>query len=416
MTGETSDLIAGRPTSDEVAVLVAEADAQARSLVRDELVEEFAERYRKMVAERLAAEEEGERSIRPGGEGPTAGSSSTTESALRSSTTPSNATPSSTTPSSTTPSAERPSTAVPEPRPSDNAAHTETAWYVYAVVRASDWERAGAKAPIGLEGRPIEVVPADDLAVATAEVPVAGFRTSGDEPDLSADGWLREAVQAHERVVERLCAAGTTLPFRFGALYPSRGDARTIVVTHARELRAELDRLDAAAEWGVKGRVTEAEPEREREETRPGEAGGGTSWMLRRREEAAAREEARELNARMAKALDDSLSLHARESLVRAASRPEDPAGLVFDAVYLVPHAAEDDFDAALQAVAERYAGAGLRLEVSGPWPPYHFVQLPEQPGPVADPVADPVARGHETVRPATSSLRTGEAREGARS
>jgi hypothetical protein len=402
MTGETSDLIAGRPTSDEVAALVAEADAQARSLVRDELVDEFAERYRKMVAERLAAEGEDERGIRPSGEGPTAESSSTTASAL----------PSSTTPSSTTPSAERPSTAVPEPRPSDNAAHTETAWYVYAVVRASDWERADAKAPVGLEGRPIEVVPADDLAVATAEVPVAGFRTSGDEPDLSADGWLREAVQAHERVVERLCAAGTTLPFRFGALYPSRGDARTIVVTHARELRAELDRLDAAAEWGVKGRVTEPEPEREREETRPGEAGGGTSWMLRRREEAAEREEARELNARMAKALDDSLSLHARESVVRAASRPEDPAGLVFDAVYLVPHAAEDDFDAALQAVAERYAGAGLRLEVTGPWPPYHFVQLPEQPGVVAD----PAARDRETVRPATSSFRTGEAREGARS
>ncbi|MGW5366603.1 GvpL/GvpF family gas vesicle protein [Actinopolymorpha pittospori] len=411
MTGETSDLIVGRPTSDEVAALVAEADAQARSLVRDELVDEFAERYRKMVAERLAAEGEGERGIRPGGEGLRAESSNTTASALPS-TTPSPTPPSSSTPSSTTPSAERPSTAVPEPRPSDNAAHTETAWYVYAVVRASDWERADAKAPVGLEGRPIEVVPADDLAVATAEVPVAGFRTSGDEPDLSADGWLREAVQAHERVVERLCAAGTTLPFRFGALYPSRGDARTIVVTHARELRAELDRLDAAAEWGVKGRVTEPEPEREREETRPGEAGGGTSWMLRRREEAAAREEARELNARMAKALDDSLSLHARESFVRAASRPEDPAGLVFDAVYLVPHAAEDDFDAALQAVAERYAGAGLRLEVSGPWPPYHFVQLPEQPGAVAD----PAARDHETVRPATSSARSGEVREGARS
>lgn len=406
MTGETSDLFAGRPTSEEVAALVAEADAQARSLVREELVDEFAERYRKLVAERLAAEE-GQGTDRPGsGKGPTEPAPSAAKDV------PSTPRPRSTVESpATTPSATTPSTSVPEPRASDNAPPTETAWYVYAVVRTSDWEDEDAETPVGLEGRPIEVVPADDLAVAIAEVPVAGFRASDDEPDLSADGWLREAVQAHERVVERLCASGTTLPFRFGALCPTREDARKIVLTHARELRAELDRLDAAAEWGVKGRVAEAEPEPAGEEAgRPGEAGGGTSWMLRRREEAAAREEARELHARMAKALDDSLSLHARESFVRAASRPEDPAGLVFDAVYLVPHAAEDDFDAALQAVAERYAGAGLRLEVSGPWPPYHFVQLPDQPGAMAD----PVDRDREAAQRATSSFRAGEAREGA--
>ncbi|MGH3488514.1 MAG: GvpL/GvpF family gas vesicle protein [Actinopolymorphaceae bacterium] len=367
-------LLRGRPPP-EIESLVADADRRARSLVCEELAQRFAEDYRATVARWLDTPHSG------GPVDPAAGRARRSPA------------------KGTTPEPSPP----PSPSPSLPG---ETAWYLYAIVRSDDLARTVDVADlVGVEDRQVELVTMDNLAAVTAEVPVGGFRASGDDPDLSADGWLHKAVRAHEHVLERLCAQVTALPLRFGALYPSRDQVRAVLRARAEHLHAELDRVDGAAEWGVRARAPEPVPGRE-EPPSAEDASDGTQWMLRRRQASQKREHARQLRATVAAEIDNDLSSHARETVIRACSRQGDPAAVAFDAVYLVPRSTESRFHEAVDAVASRHADEGLRLEVTGPWPPYHFVQIPtEDVGPLdRSGAAIPASREPGNAAPRTRS------------
>jgi Gas vesicle synthesis protein GvpL/GvpF len=49
----------------------------------------------------------------------------------------------------------------------------------------------------------------------------------------------------------------------------------------------------------------------------------------------------------------------------------------VLNASYLVPHSRGDDFAAAVAELADEYPV--LQLELTGPWPPYSFIE-PDRP------------------------------------
>ena len=364
MSATEPNLLTGRPTPTEVASLLDEASERARVQVRDELVDQLAERYRQAVRSALGVESF------PPEELPTGFVPGQVPRARREPT--------------------EVGTAGEDHAPDEGPAPTETVWYVYAILRGVDRTAgrslsAPAELPAGVEGAHVELLDAGDLTVAVSEVPLAGFRASDQDPDLSAHGWLRAAVGAHERVVEQLARDQTVLPFRFGALYPSRDDVRKIALTDAGRLAAELDRLDGASEWGVKAYVDSPADSTEQVPAYLNEPATGTTWMMRRREAAAAREKAGRLRGTVAAALEDALAGYAREVVVRASARLGHPAtgqatghnDLAFNGVYLVSDTRQDEFDAALREVARKYAADGLRAEVSGPWPAYHFVRMP---------------------------------------
>ncbi|WP_084678256.1 GvpL/GvpF family gas vesicle protein [Actinopolymorpha alba] len=366
MTGQPARRSAPGPTPEAVASLLAEADREARAIVRKELVGQLVERYRAAMRAQVGAPAA---VAQPPAAEPMTAEAAKTEPELAG---PELAGPELAGPELAGPELAGPELAgpeIPEPRP----AEPETAWYLYAIVAAD----AGQDLPplVGVEERPVELVSTENLCAVTAEVPLAGFRTGGEEPDLTPEGWLPRAVRAHERVIEQLCTLTTALPFRFGALYPSRGQVRAVLDSHADQLTAELRRLDGTAEWGVKVRTREESTGRGHPTA--GEVTGGTAWMRQRRDAAAARERARHARAETAADVKQALTTYARETVVRAASRPDEPTALVFDAVYLIPRSAERDFHEAIRSTSARYTDEGLRFEVTGPWPPYHFVRLP---------------------------------------
>jgi hypothetical protein len=49
-------------------------------------------------------------------------------------------------------------------------------------------------------------------------------------------------------------------------------------------------------------------------------------------------------------------------------------AGLVWQASLLLPRTAKEKFDAAVRRLSGVARGA-LRIEITGPWPPYSFVK-----------------------------------------
>jgi hypothetical protein len=132
-------------------------------------------------------------------------------------------------------------------------------------------------------------------------------------------------------------------------------------------------------EWGVRVHLDEARArEVMAEEARGGNGrqGAGTSFLLRKKIE---KDASRELAGRLREAMDaafDELAAEASEAVRREpAASPETGGRLLLDAAFLVSASRGGDFEAAVERCAGRLAPQACDLTLTGPWPPYHFIE-----------------------------------------
>jgi hypothetical protein len=255
--------------------------------------------------------------------------------------------------------------------------------YVYGISEAAPQEELSGVS--GIEGSAVTMVVEGRLGALSSTVRLAGFQAAQESPDVSEHSWLTTAIRDHERVVENACERTTVLPMRFGTVYPEASEVAALLAEHERVLTDELRRLRGCTEWGVKlhvdrdtafhgARRQDAELNAAAEEADA--AAEGTAWMLRRQLAARTYHTVGKRVHACADAVHDALASHAVDSAVSRRGNGDDPEGLVFNASYLVNDAE------ALQHCAEqlraRFQEDGVQLQISGPWPPYHFVRLPE--------------------------------------
>jgi hypothetical protein len=234
---------------------------------------------------------------------------------------------------------------------------TDAGWYLFGVVPR------GATSPDG-----VELLAAGPVAGLTARVSLAEFDESVLPDRLADPAWLEEKIRAHEQVLEAALAAGPVVPCRFCTVYRDERELRRFLSERGDLLAQALARLEGRVELGVKAFVAPAAAAGE-----AGEAESGRAYLEARQRERRAREElarsraevARDLHARLSAAAEDAvlLDLQSREASGRDAE-------MVFNGSYLVRD--EAAFEAALVAAAAEHDD--LKLELTGPWPPYNFV------------------------------------------
>lgn len=178
----------------------------------------------------------------------------------------------------------------------------------------------------------------------------------------------REHVLAHERVVRRVLAETTPLPFRFGTVV---SEARLESYLDARRagLSEQLARVRGAVEMSVKIIWAGAAPAALAGEEQT--AGGqGTRFLLRKRRELLGEGEAEGRAAEVEAWLGRAVEGLVRESDVSL--RPSE--NLILAAAHLVERGRLSDYRRALgRATAER---PELHILTSGAWPPYSFTRV----------------------------------------
>ena len=182
-------------------------------------------------------------------------------------------------------------------------------------------------------------------------------------------------IRAHDRVIRAAMELGTTpVPIRFGQVVEDeRALERHLLETDYRPL---LERVAGTVEFGIRIVDPEAAPPGSVERSIPvsegaspsGSAPGSGAAYLKalaaRLHEGEARQ-ARSLDA--AREIDTGLARWVRESRIEGTDQP---AGA------LVAHLVQTDgaaaYDARARELGDRYPP--LRIVVTGPWPPYSFV------------------------------------------
>jgi hypothetical protein len=247
---------------------------------------------------------------------------------------------------------------------------TGSAIWVYGVVPGHRPEPAVA----GVGDGRVDVIREASLAALVTEVDAREFSSEALERRLEDLQEVELLARAHERVLEAALQEGDVLPFRMATLYESDQAVRRMLVERSAELHSTIERLTGKAEWGVKAFL---DPAPSVPAGATVEAASGTDYIARRR---AARDDVQ----RLSDAADAAVaSIHAQLEERASAARLSPPQDrrltgrdedMVLNGAYLVPRGAWEAFAERIETLREQHAPDGLTLELTGPWPPYHFV------------------------------------------
>jgi hypothetical protein len=256
-----------------------------------------------------------------------------------------------------------------KPRP---PADDGQAYWAYCVLTAADVQSLPSIP--GLADTAVEPVGEGELAALVSAVPAAEYGDERLREHLNDIEWVERTARAHEAVLEAALPHATIVPLRLCTLFRDRDGVRKLLREEAATLTTGLETLHGREEWGLK---VFADPARGSAATAGTGDADGTGYLTRKQRErdvrAAARDEiarrAAEAHERLAGLADD-----ARANPVQRAEAHGRPGEMVLNGAYLVPLEREAELMRVVEELSARWAGSGIELELTGPWPGYNFV------------------------------------------
>jgi gas vesicle protein GvpL/GvpF len=256
--------------------------------------------------------------------------------------------------------------------------------WAYCVLDANDPVPTGL---VGLDAAgSVERVDAAGLAALVSRVPAEEFGAEPLRDNLNELAWLERVARSHEAVLERAMAVTTIVPLRICTLYENQDGVRRMLDGEHDALMAALERLSGRQEWGVKVLV---DPERLADEARARSADAGAyeedlatrteggAYMLHRRLERHVREVADALAAELTEDIHGHLRDRALDAVTRPPQNPDlsgHEGEMLLNAAYLVDADRVEALRVLVAELQDRHGPLGVRLDLTGPWPPYNFV------------------------------------------
>jgi hypothetical protein len=247
--------------------------------------------------------------------------------------------------------------------------------WVYAV--ADDAAPPFTSGPIGVGGGAARPLSAAGLMAIVGSVAQSEFGETALRQNLEDLDWLERTARAHHEVIETVAKERSVVPMRLATVYSSEEAAGDMLRERAADLRQALTRLTGRSEWGVKAYVVMPDDSAagQRAETHDPAPGPGAAYLMRRRAQLAARQDARQEAVASAQAVHAELGQLSASARVYPPQSPEiagHPGVMVLNAAYLVAEDRAEEFGAAVTELAARHGA--LRLTLTGPWPAYSFV------------------------------------------
>lgn len=242
--------------------------------------------------------------------------------------------------------------------------------HAYGVVPAD----AAVDLPAtGIAGAGVALLDAGPIAGVFSILPESEYGEAAWTAHADDPRWLARVATEHQQVLGDLVRDADVLPLRLPGMYRDEVHLHRVLEAEASLFQAVLDSLHDHVEWAAHMYFAGEPDEPVSKPTTGREYLARKSESVERREAARAKRE--ELVAEAYAALVDL----SRQSV---ANPPQDGAlsgrkePMLLNSAHLVCRKHEQLFFTAVEDVAARVAPAGITVEVSGPWPPYNFVEL----------------------------------------
>jgi hypothetical protein len=257
-----------------------------------------------------------------------------------------------------------------------NRARVTHATYVYCLVAHATRPPLRRSLKGVPDAGPVRLVAVDRrLWLAVSDVPREHYGESAVSRGLRDIDWVSRVAMAHEGVVESFMAATAVLPMKLFTLFADDDRAVRYIIGVRRLIDAHLARVAKHDEWGVRVALgpARARAVRLRQQTTSVTGADYLQHKKAQRDAVARRAtQARDVVA----ALYGELARHASDARRRSDGElPVTGGPLLLDAAMLVPRARTARFRAAVNRAAKELQAEGYTVTLTGPWPPYSFVQ-----------------------------------------
>jgi hypothetical protein len=253
--------------------------------------------------------------------------------------------------------------------------------WAYAIT---DHDAVDVSGLTGVAGAKVRTAPAAGLTVLVSDVDLAEFGEAALRRNLEDLAWLERVARAHHHVIDAAARLFPVLPTRLATVYSSDAAMAAALDGRREDLRAALRRIGGRVEWGVKAYAAAGQDNPERVPARGRDAsagagdstgaGAGMAYLRRRQAQLSARQDAQRSAVAGARAVHADLSRHAEQARLyppQAAQLTGNRDPMLLNAAYLLEAGRADGFASAVEAAAA--AHDELRVELTGPWPPYSF-------------------------------------------
>jgi len=247
------------------------------------------------------------------------------------------------------------------------------AWYAYCIGEKQAFpELARHRKPVplqsvvGVSGNQVFLYPASDLAVVVSE-------------HNPAEALGQKSGVDHARVIADCFQHSTVLPFRFGTVFNDDESLRRSIRSNQRQFLTNIDKLRGKTEMHLKIFVDDC-CTKEAERQLP--AGVGREYLTNLRENAA---RARE---RQTRARAVSFQMHRLFSPLdeEVSCRLTETGKIVLDIAHLIDSKSVERYQNKFASTVAMMRECHMQL--SGPWPPYHFVHRLTRPAHATAPAA----------------------------
>lgn len=242
------------------------------------------------------------------------------------------------------------------------------AWYAYCIGEKQAFpELARHRKPVPLEsvsgvsGNQVFLYPASDLAVIVSE----------HNPQETLN---QKSGVDHARVIADCFQHSTVLPFRFGTIFSDDDSLRRSIRSNQRQFLSNIDKLRGKTEMHLKvfvddcpGRDVSRDPGRDIAR-QPAESAAAHGYLTNLRE-SAARTRERQTRARAVSFQMHRLFLPLDEEV---SCRLTETGKMVLDIAHLIDRKYVERYQNKFASTSATMRQCQMQL--SGPWPPYHFV------------------------------------------
>lgn len=218
------------------------------------------------------------------------------------------------------------------------------------------------------------------LAVLVSDVSLTEYGEAALRRNLEDLDWLDEVAREHHYVIDAAARLFPLLPTRLATVYTGDSALCAALASRQDQLRGALRRVGGRVEWGVKAYAADAgKAERAPAGNRAGGgaepgSGAGLAYLRRRRAQLTADREVKSTAVRAAQAIHADLAAKAADARLhppQSAQLSGTRQPMLLNAAYLTDAADGPAFTGAVAGQAT--AHPELRVELSGPWPPYSF-------------------------------------------
>lgn len=256
--------------------------------------------------------------------------------------------------------------------------------YIYGIRGRSD---TALKAK-GIEQKEVYTIPYKNAEVVISNVNVDDFKSEVINEKLKDLKWAESQVRAHAAVLEECMQTSSVVPWKFGTVFKTRKGLQEFLRENHEKFANIFRKFSGKQEWGIKvyidirvlrKKIRKANDKAKDLERTMKTKPEGAAFFLRKKLEDMMSEEADKVINQTTRKILKTLGKQAEEKIENKLLDKKltgKEADMVLNAAFLIKKVQFDNFIQAFKKLEQEFSPEGFEFNLSGPWPPYNFVEF----------------------------------------